>query len=134
MRTFADMSVGQSICIGDFRRILAQQTSSYELKRVEQRAGTDAFTDDNPITSHNIHSLLSQAMRDHFPQTGRGYGSLSFTFTPGEAAATMLLRSRQQYTAATDCSPENNDQHKQMFRKAILAAVPTYIKTLIIIR
>jgi len=124
------MSVGQTICLGDFRRVLAQQTSHYEVERVEKRAGTETMNDNSSFSSNNIHSLVSKAMREHFPQTGGGYGSLSFTFTPGEAAATMLLRSRQEYTAATDCSPDNNDQHKQMFRKAIMAAIPAEIKTL----
>lgn len=86
--------------------------------------------DDVPISFNNVHSQLGKAMREHFPQTGGGYGSLSFTFTPGEAAATMLLRARQQYTMATDYSPDNNDQHIQMFRRAVLAAVPKEIKSL----
>ncbi|XP_034056994.1 uncharacterized protein LOC117536325 [Gymnodraco acuticeps] len=55
MRRFADMAVGQTICLGDFRRILAQQTSYYEVERVEDRSGTSTMKDDVPISFDDVN-------------------------------------------------------------------------------
>lgn len=124
MRAWTNIGSGQQLALGDFRRILASQTSPFDLAEVETRAGTSTFIDRTELSSVLL-SALGDVVRVKWPTVHK---TVAFAMKPDETCAAFLARAEGEYRDTTGVHHGFDPTHRSLYKAAVWAALPKSVK------
>lgn len=126
MERFCKQTMGHRLALGDWRALLGQQLSSWDLTALETQAKTLNLPDKEPFARHA--TAIGQAMRQQFPIPTGAMHTLTFHIKPDENVATFLSRCKDTWVDVAGVHPGSGDLQTTLFRKAVLEGLPSMVR------
>lgn len=119
-------TMGHKLALGDWRALMCEKTSPWEMEQVEMQAGTRQIPDSLPFTHYA--TAIGTAMRKRFPVPPGAMHTLTFTYKDGQDITEFLSKSKDTWTDVAGEHPSAGELHTTLFRKAILSALPKSVR------
>ncbi|KAL7375373.1 hypothetical protein ABVT39_016273 [Epinephelus coioides] len=123
MEHFCKQTMGHKLALGDWRALLGQQLSSWDLTALETLAKTANLADKEPFAHHA--TAIGRAMRQQFPIPSGAMHALTFHIKPDENTAAFLSRCKNTWVDVAGVHPGSCDLQTTLFRKAVLEGLRT---------
>lgn len=119
-------TMGHKLALGDWRALMCEKTSPWEMEQVEMQAGTRQIPDSLPFTHYA--TAIGTAMRKRFPVPPGAMHTLTFTYKDGQDITEFLSKSKDTWTDVAGEHPSAGELHTTLFRKALLSALPKSVR------
>lgn len=126
MSKLTKVTMGHKLAVGDWRAMLCNQTSTWEMDEVESGARTRHLPDSTSLALYATE--IGSAMRKRYPVPPGAMHTLVFSFKEGQDIHEFLTKSKETWTDIAGSHPGSGQLHTTLFRQAVLAAVPRTVR------